>query len=79
MNQLVNLDRVPFVLTTFTGVALAAQPIAAQNSVVLMNIGVRLITCSTTLALQQSDSWATRSMRRWLNTVTARGLARRRS
>jgi branched-chain amino acid transport system substrate-binding protein len=39
MNQLVNLDKVPFVLTTFTGIALTAQPIAAQNSVVLMNIG----------------------------------------
>jgi branched-chain amino acid transport system substrate-binding protein len=39
MNQLVNLDKVPFVLSTFTGVALAAQPIALQNSVVLMNIG----------------------------------------
>ena len=39
MNQLVNLDKVPFVLTTFTGVALTAQPIAAQNSVLLMNVG----------------------------------------
>lgn len=39
MNQLVNLDKVPFVLTTFTGVALTAQPIAAQNGVVLMNVG----------------------------------------
>jgi ABC-type branched-subunit amino acid transport system substrate-binding protein len=39
MNQLVNLEKVPFVLTTFTGVALTAQPIAAQNSVLLMNVG----------------------------------------
>jgi branched-chain amino acid transport system substrate-binding protein len=39
MNQLVNLDKVPFVITTFTGVALTAQPIAEQNSVLLMNVG----------------------------------------
>jgi branched-chain amino acid transport system substrate-binding protein len=39
MNQLVNLDKVPFVITTFTGVALTAQPIAQQNQVVLFNVG----------------------------------------
>jgi len=39
MNQLVNLDKVPFVITTFTGVALTAQPVAAQNQVLLMNVG----------------------------------------
>jgi branched-chain amino acid transport system substrate-binding protein len=39
MNQLVNLDKVPFVITTFTGVALTAQPIAQQNQVLLMNVG----------------------------------------
>jgi branched-chain amino acid transport system substrate-binding protein len=39
MNQLVNLEKVPFVLTTFTGVALTAQPIAQQNGVLLMNVG----------------------------------------
>jgi branched-chain amino acid transport system substrate-binding protein len=39
MNQLVNLEKVPYVLTGFAGVTLAAQPIAAQNQVVLLNIG----------------------------------------
>jgi branched-chain amino acid transport system substrate-binding protein len=39
MNQLVNLEKVPFVITGFAGVTLAAQPIAAQNQVVMMNIG----------------------------------------
>jgi len=39
MNQLVNLEKVPYVLTGFAGVTLAAQPIAAQNQVVLVNIG----------------------------------------
>lgn len=39
MNQLVNLEKVPFVLTGFAGVTLAAQPIAAQNQVMLLNIG----------------------------------------
>src|SRR5438309_2333994 len=31
MNQLVNLEKVPYVLSSFAGVTLAAQPIAAQN------------------------------------------------
>lgn len=39
MNQLVNLEKVPFVLTGFAGVTLAAQPIAAQNQVLMLNIG----------------------------------------
>jgi branched-chain amino acid transport system substrate-binding protein len=39
MNQLVNIARVPFVISTFSSVTLAAQPIAAQNSVVLVNVG----------------------------------------
>src|SRR5947209_9486019 len=39
MNQLVNIARVPAVLSTFSGPTLAAQPIAAQNKVVLVNSG----------------------------------------
>lgn len=39
MNQLVNLDHVPYVLSGFASVLLAAQPIAAQNHVLLMNTG----------------------------------------
>jgi branched-chain amino acid transport system substrate-binding protein len=39
MNQLVNLEKVPYVLTGFAGVTLAAQPIAAQNQVLMLNIG----------------------------------------
>jgi branched-chain amino acid transport system substrate-binding protein len=39
MNQLVNLEKVPFAMTTFAGVGLAAQPIAAQNGVLLLNVG----------------------------------------
>src|SRR5579875_125968 len=39
MNQLVNLDRVPFVITSFTAVGLAVQPIAAHNQVLLLNVG----------------------------------------
>ena len=39
MNQLVNLDKVPFAMTSFAGVGLAAQPIAAQNQVLLLNVG----------------------------------------
>lgn len=39
MNQLANLEKVPYVLTGFAGVTLAAQPIAAQNQILLINIG----------------------------------------
>jgi branched-chain amino acid transport system substrate-binding protein len=39
INQLVNLEHAPFVLTSFSGPTLAAQPIAAQNQVVMMNCG----------------------------------------
>lgn len=39
MNQLVNLYHVPYVLTSFASVTLAAQPMAAQNHVLLLNVG----------------------------------------
>jgi branched-chain amino acid transport system substrate-binding protein len=39
MNQLVNLDHVPYVISGFASVLLAAQPIAAQNHVILVNTG----------------------------------------
>jgi branched-chain amino acid transport system substrate-binding protein len=39
MSQLVNLDHVPYVLSSFSSVALVSQPIAAQNHVLLINIG----------------------------------------
>lgn len=39
MSQLVNLDHVPYVLSSFSSVALASQPLAAQNHVLLINIG----------------------------------------
>jgi branched-chain amino acid transport system substrate-binding protein len=39
MSQLVNLDHVPYVLSSFSSVALASQPMAAQNHVLLINIG----------------------------------------
>jgi ABC-type branched-subunit amino acid transport system substrate-binding protein len=39
MSQLVNLDHVPYVLSSFSSVALASQPSAAQNHVLLINIG----------------------------------------
>jgi branched-chain amino acid transport system substrate-binding protein len=39
MNQLVNISHVPAVISTFSGPTLAAQPIAAQNKVLLVNTG----------------------------------------
>ena len=39
MNQLVNLYHVPFVISSFTSVALASQPMAARNDVLLLNVG----------------------------------------
>ncbi|MCA1644821.1 MAG: ABC transporter substrate-binding protein [Chloroflexi bacterium] len=39
MNQLVNIGKVPYVISTFSSVTLASQPIAAQNKVVLINAG----------------------------------------
>jgi len=39
MNQLVNLYHVPFVITSFASVALASQPMAARNQVLLLNVG----------------------------------------
>jgi branched-chain amino acid transport system substrate-binding protein len=39
INQLVNIERVPFVITSFSGATLAALPIAAQSQVILFNSG----------------------------------------
>lgn len=39
MNKLATLDKVPFVISSFTAVTLAAQPMAATNKVLLINIG----------------------------------------
>lgn len=39
MAKLATLDKVPFVISSFTAVTLAAQPIAAANKVLLINIG----------------------------------------
>jgi branched-chain amino acid transport system substrate-binding protein len=38
-NQLVNLEKVPYVLTGFAGVILATYPIAVQNQILMLNIG----------------------------------------
>jgi branched-chain amino acid transport system substrate-binding protein len=39
MNQVVNIGKVPYVISTFSSVTLASQPIAAQNKVLLINGG----------------------------------------
>jgi len=39
MNQLVNIARVPYVISSFSSPTLAAQPIAEQNKVLLINSG----------------------------------------
>lgn len=39
MNHLVNIARVPFVISSFSGPTLAAQPIAQQHKVLLVNVG----------------------------------------
>ena len=39
MNQLVNIARVPFVVSSFSGPTLAAQPIAQQQKVLMINVG----------------------------------------
>jgi branched-chain amino acid transport system substrate-binding protein len=38
-NQLVNLEKVPYVLSGFAGVLLAAYPLAEQSKVVMVNVG----------------------------------------
>lgn len=44
MNQLVNVERVPFVISSFSSVTLAAQPVAEQNKVLMINTGGTEIT-----------------------------------
>lgn len=39
MNQLANIDKVPYVVSSFSSSTLAAQPTAAQNKILLMNAG----------------------------------------
>lgn len=39
MNQLANIAKVPYVISSFSGPTLAAQPVAAQNKMLLINIG----------------------------------------
>ena len=39
MNQLANIAKVPYVMSSFSGPTLAAQPVAAQNHMLLLNIG----------------------------------------
>lgn len=39
MNQLVNVEQVPFVISSFSSVTLAAQPIAERNGVLMINTG----------------------------------------
>jgi branched-chain amino acid transport system substrate-binding protein len=39
INQLVNIGKVPFVISEFSGPTLAAQPVVAQNHVLMVNAG----------------------------------------
>ncbi|MFI5266441.1 MAG: ABC transporter substrate-binding protein [Chloroflexota bacterium] len=39
MNQLANIAKVPYVMSSFSGPTLAAQPVANQNHMLLLNIG----------------------------------------